>query len=120
MTLSEQDAYALRRALSMLDLPDGLPLSPMVAALLAKLDWKNTPAHWGCFSGSSRTIPLSVPRFSVLIPLRLHPPVTHQSNTHSCQHCQRRHSSVTNWLLLRRLWDIFSTIVQHGSASARR
>ncbi len=46
MTLSEQDTYALRRALSMMDLPDGLALSPVVAALLATLDWKNNPAHW--------------------------------------------------------------------------
>ena len=46
MTLSEQDAYALRRALSMIELPDGLTLSPLVESLLATLDWRNNPAHW--------------------------------------------------------------------------
>ena len=46
MTLSEQDAYALRRALSMMDVPMELTVSPLVESLLATLDWKNNPAHW--------------------------------------------------------------------------
>ena len=46
MTLSEQDAYALRRAVSMLDVPTELKISPLVESLLSTLDWKNNPAHW--------------------------------------------------------------------------
>lgn len=46
MTLSEYDAYALRRAVSMLDVPEDLTLSPLVAALLRTLKWKDDPAHW--------------------------------------------------------------------------
>ncbi len=46
MNLSEQDAYALRRAVSMMDIPIQLKVSPLVEALLATLDWKNNPAHW--------------------------------------------------------------------------
>ncbi|MBI1256411.1 MAG: DUF3987 domain-containing protein [Chloroflexi bacterium] len=46
MTLSESDAYALRRALSMMDIPADLKISPIVEALLKTLDWKNNPAHW--------------------------------------------------------------------------
>src|SRR5664279_4349030 len=46
MNLSEQDAYALRRAVSMMDIPDSLKLSPLIESLLATLDWKNNPAHW--------------------------------------------------------------------------
>ena len=46
MNLTEQDAYALRRALSMMDVPTELNVSPLVESLLATLDWKNNPAHW--------------------------------------------------------------------------
>lgn len=46
MNLSEPDAYALRRALSMMDIPTELKISPIVASLLAALDWKHNPAHW--------------------------------------------------------------------------
>ncbi len=46
MTLSEQDAYALRRAVSMMDVPTELKISPLVELLLSTLDWKNNPAHW--------------------------------------------------------------------------
>ncbi len=46
MTLTEQDAYALRRALSMMDVPTEMKVSPLVELLLVSLDWKNNPAHW--------------------------------------------------------------------------
>jgi len=46
MNLSEQDAYALRRAVSMMDIPNELQVSPLIESLLATLDWKNNPAHW--------------------------------------------------------------------------
>ncbi len=46
MTLSEQDAYALRRAVSMMEVPIELNISPLVELLLSTLDWKNNPAHW--------------------------------------------------------------------------
>ena len=46
MNLSEQDSYALRRALSMMNVPTELMVSPLVESLLATLDWKNNPAHW--------------------------------------------------------------------------
>jgi hypothetical protein len=46
MNLSEPDAYALRRALSMMDIPAELKISPMVESLLEILDWKQNPAHW--------------------------------------------------------------------------
>ncbi|MEO8392499.1 MAG: DUF3987 domain-containing protein [Chloroflexota bacterium] len=45
MTLTEQDAYALRRALSRMEVPTDLPISPLVESLLASLDWKNNEAH---------------------------------------------------------------------------
>jgi len=46
MNLTEHDAYALRRAVAMMDVPPGLTLSPLVEALLASLDWKHDRAHW--------------------------------------------------------------------------
>jgi hypothetical protein len=46
MNLSASDAYALRRALSMMDVPTELKISPIVDSLLRTLDWKNNPAHW--------------------------------------------------------------------------
>ena len=46
MNLTEHDAYALRRAVSMLDIPAGLTLSPLVELLLASLDWQHDRAHW--------------------------------------------------------------------------
>ncbi|MBK8034735.1 MAG: hypothetical protein IPK17_35580 [Chloroflexi bacterium] len=46
MNLTEHDAYALRRAVSMLDIPAGLTLSPLVESLLASLDWQHDRAHW--------------------------------------------------------------------------
>ncbi len=46
MNLTEQDAYALRRAVSMMDIPIELNVSPLVESLLATLDWKHNPAHW--------------------------------------------------------------------------
>lgn len=46
MNLTEQDAYALRRAVSMMDVPSELDISPLVESLLATLDWKNNPTHW--------------------------------------------------------------------------
>src|SRR5215216_2061305 len=46
MNLTEQDAYALRRAVSMMDVPTELNVSPLVASLLATLDSKHNPAHW--------------------------------------------------------------------------
>jgi len=46
MNLTEHDAYALRRAVAMMDVPPGLTLSPLVEALLASLNWKYDRAHW--------------------------------------------------------------------------
>lgn len=46
MTLTEHDAYALRRAVSMLDIPSGLTLSPLVEGMLASLNWQHDHAHW--------------------------------------------------------------------------
>ena len=46
MNLTEHDAYALRRAVSMLDIPAGLTLSPLVKSLLASLDWQHDRTHW--------------------------------------------------------------------------
>lgn len=46
MNLTEHDAYALRRAVSILDIPAGLTLSPLVESLLASLDWQHDRAHW--------------------------------------------------------------------------
>ncbi len=46
MNLSELDAYALRRALSMMEVPPELKVSPLVGSLLETLDWKHNPAHW--------------------------------------------------------------------------
>ena len=46
MNLTEHDAYALRRAVAMMDVPPGLTLSPLVEALLATLDWKHDRSHW--------------------------------------------------------------------------
>ncbi len=46
MNLSEADAYALRRSVSMMDVPTELKISPLVESLLATLDWKHNPAHW--------------------------------------------------------------------------
>lgn len=46
MNLSELDAYALRRALSMMEVPTELKISPIVESLLGTLDWKNNPTHW--------------------------------------------------------------------------
>ncbi|MBE2271504.1 MAG: DUF3987 domain-containing protein [Anaerolinea sp.] len=46
MNLTEHDAYALRRAVSMLDIPAGLTLSPLVESLLASLDWRHDRTHW--------------------------------------------------------------------------
>lgn len=46
MNLSEPDAYALRRALSMMDVPKDVKISPIVQSLLQTLDWKHNPAHW--------------------------------------------------------------------------
>jgi len=44
MNLTEHDAYALRRAVSMMDIPAGLTLSPLVESLLASLDWQHDQA----------------------------------------------------------------------------
>ncbi len=46
MNLTEQDAYVLRRAVSMMEIPTDLNVSPLVESLLATLDWKHNPAHW--------------------------------------------------------------------------
>jgi len=46
MNLTEHDAYALRRAVSMMDIPAGLTLSPLVESLLASLDWQHDRTHW--------------------------------------------------------------------------
>src|SRR5690348_1602904 len=46
MNLSEADAYALRRAVSMMEVPTALKVSPIVEALLKTLDWKHNPVHW--------------------------------------------------------------------------
>src|SRR5690606_21228550 len=46
MQLSRQDAYALRRALTKQDLPEGINPSPFVQLVLASLDVKNNPEHW--------------------------------------------------------------------------
>lgn len=46
MNLSEQDAYALRRTVSMMDIRTELHLSLLVESLLKTLDWKHNPAHW--------------------------------------------------------------------------
>ena len=46
MNLTEHDAYTLRHAVSMLDIPTGLTLSPLVESLLASLDWQYDRAHW--------------------------------------------------------------------------
>ncbi|MBW4438475.1 MAG: DUF3987 domain-containing protein [Pleurocapsa minor GSE-CHR-MK-17-07R] len=46
MNLTEHGAYALRRAVSMLDIPAELTLSPLVESLLASLDWRHDRAHW--------------------------------------------------------------------------
>ena len=46
MKLSEQDAYALRRAVAMMDIPVELNVSTLVGSLLATLDWKHNPTHW--------------------------------------------------------------------------
>ncbi len=45
MTLSMQDAYALRCAISLQDVPSEVKLSPVLDALLSTLDWKNNPEH---------------------------------------------------------------------------
>jgi hypothetical protein len=44
-TITDHDAYALRRALALLDVPPGLNLSPLVESLLASLDWKRNETH---------------------------------------------------------------------------
>jgi hypothetical protein len=46
MNLTEEDAYALWRAVSMMEIPNGLKVSPLIQSLLATLDWKNNPTHW--------------------------------------------------------------------------
>lgn len=46
LQLTPNDAYAFRRALSKLDVPDDLPLSPVAKLLLETLDPLHNPAHW--------------------------------------------------------------------------
>jgi hypothetical protein len=44
--LTPNDAYAFRRVLSKLDVPDDLILSPLANLLLKTLDLHNNPAGW--------------------------------------------------------------------------
>ncbi len=44
--LTAQDAYAFRRALSKMPVPDDLPLSPLATLLLKSLDPQHNPAGW--------------------------------------------------------------------------
>jgi len=46
LQLSPNDAYAFRRVLSKMDVPEDLPLSPVVSLLLKTLDPANNPAGW--------------------------------------------------------------------------
>src|SRR5664279_2236080 len=75
MNLTEQDAYALRRAVSMMDVPAELNVSPLVESLLATLDWKHNPVHWSLL----QQIVTHDPGVSAQI-LRVDPSIT--MNTH--------------------------------------
>ncbi|MBE2272543.1 MAG: DUF3987 domain-containing protein [Anaerolinea sp.] len=46
MNLTTPDAFALRRAAALMDIPPGLTLSPLVESLLETLDWKQDRAQW--------------------------------------------------------------------------
>lgn len=45
-SLTPNDAYAFRRILSKMDVPDGLELSPLTDLLIKTLDPQNNPAGW--------------------------------------------------------------------------
>ena len=46
LQLTPNDAYAFRRVLSKMDVPDDLVLSPLASLLLKSLDPQNNPAGW--------------------------------------------------------------------------
>lgn len=45
MVLTQEDAYAFRRLLCKMELPENLALSPLVGALVKQLDWTNDRNH---------------------------------------------------------------------------
>jgi len=51
LQLTPNDAYAFRRVLSKMDVPDDLVLSPLASLLIKSLDPQNNPAGWQTLQG---------------------------------------------------------------------